>query len=448
MSLTQQFAINSKECPISSSSLQKVKDDCKQSFNDVYDEFSRFLNDDQINEEIADNVLHEADKIEALACVELKEQEEDEGVFVEKTIASKTSEKQFTNFKNLNKRFSCTSEEAEDGDSGFRDFTEEDSDSENLNKVFDTEDDDTRVKSIVSDFSDDDEDTLTFKMPVSVRESDSVDRFDKKECKTRRNETMSMNLLRSTISELERALYDSNCLLAKRDEEINDLRSQITRLNCKLREELKNDMQLKRDNEVLIKDKDQEINRLKSEISLILLESKDVNKTNNCKMFNETNESSPVSASLKTEDLADSLLHSPRCKNSSNPEVFKDSLVNCRSVGGEKPFSSKCKNVNQSLICTDEKSCFREKSKVFPEKTCKIELQAQLRMKFMRDAFFYYMIGFHADEQINAILAILDYGDKRRDFVLEAHKMKKLGKKLNATNVSSRYLTFVQEEGA
>ena len=55
------------------------------------------------------------------------------------------------------------------------------------------------------------------------------------------------------------------------------------------------------------------------------------------------------------------------------------------------------------------------------------------------------MIGFHPDEQINAILAILDYGDKRQDFVLEAHKMKKTGKKINVSKISTRGLTFVQE---
>ena len=66
-------------------------------------------------------------------------------------------------------------------------------------------------------------------------------------------------------------------------------------------------------------------------------------------------------------------------------------------------------------------------------------------MKFMRDAFFYYMIGFHSDEQINAILAILDYGDKRQDFVLEAHKLKKSGKKFNVSKVSTRGLTFEQQ---
>jgi len=80
-----------------------------------------------------------------------------------------------------------------------------------------------------------------------------------------------------------------------------------------------------------------------------------------------------------------------------------------------------------------------------PDNLSSSELHARLQMKFMRDAFFYYMIGFHSDEQINAILAILDYGDKRQDFVLEAHKLKKNGKKFNVSKVSTRELTFVQD---
>ena len=74
------------------------------------------------------------------------------------------------------------------------------------------------------------------------------------------------------------------------------------------------------------------------------------------------------------------------------------------------------------------------------------DLQDNLRIKFLRDAFFYYMIGFHPDEQINAILAILEYGDRRQEFVMEAHTMRKLGKKFNVSQVSSRGHSFVQEQ--
>jgi len=73
-------------------------------------------------------------------------------------------------------------------------------------------------------------------------------------------------------------------------------------------------------------------------------------------------------------------------------------------------------------------------------------LQMKLRMKFMRDAFFYFMIDYHAEEQLRAILAILEYEDRRKDIIFESHKMRQQGRKFSVSQVSSRAFTFVQEE--
>ncbi|XP_065651354.1 protein PFC0760c [Hydra vulgaris] len=406
----------------------QVKEDHKQSFSDVYDEFSRFLNDEMVIDRENFNKIDFTPN-NSLENKKYKMQE------------AKTSKTCFEDFNKRNscqnnvedKRFSCTSD-AEDGDSGFRDITEEDSGSEILRNVFDTEDDTTSFKRFACDFSDneenDNEETLTFKMPADTPKSNHLYQ------KNGRTETMNINLLRSTIIELERALSDSNSLLEKRDEEINNLRAQNACLNSKLHNESKNNKQLKRDNVALIKEKDEKINQLKSEIALV--DKKNISQIN----FDESaNKNFSSSNSSKSDVESEKNLSCCFRTQNTSQYVAKD-----LSTENKKNSSSlKCKNNSENLLCTDKNACF-EKPKISSEKPSKIELQAQLRMNFMRDAFFYYMIGFHSDEQLNAILAILDYGDKRRDFILEAHKMKKLGKKLNATNVSTRLLTFVQEE--
>lgn len=91
----------------------------------------------------------------------------------------------------------------------------------------------------------------------------------------------------------------------------------------------------------------------------------------------------------------------------------------------------------------ESKSDFRDIPK--PQKQCQKELQTQPRLKFLRDAFFYYMIDFHSEEQMKAILAILDYDDRRHDIIIESHTMRRQGKRFTVTEVSSRSLTFVQE---
>jgi len=58
------------------------------------------------------------------------------------------------------------------------------------------------------------------------------------------------------------------------------------------------------------------------------------------------------------------------------------------------------------------------------------EKLVQSLLKFLRGALFYFMIDFHADEQLKAILAILGYEDRREDIIIESQKMKRQGKSL------------------
>lgn len=70
----------------------------------------------------------------------------------------------------------------------------------------------------------------------------------------------------------------------------------------------------------------------------------------------------------------------------------------------------------------------------------------QLKLKFLRDAFFYFMIDFHSEEQMKAILAVLAYGDQREDVIYQAYRMRQRGKTFTVKEVSSRGLAFLHEE--
>ena len=86
------------------------------------------------------------------------------------------------------------------------------------------------------------------------------------------------------------------------------------------------------------------------------------------------------------------------------------------------------------------------KAKEKREKAAESDQHNQLKLKFLRDAFFYFMIDFHSEEQIKAILAVLSYGDQREDVIHQAYRMRQRGKKFAVKEVSSRGLAFLHEE--
>jgi CRISPR/Cas system CSM-associated protein Csm4 (group 5 of RAMP superfamily) len=86
------------------------------------------------------------------------------------------------------------------------------------------------------------------------------------------------------------------------------------------------------------------------------------------------------------------------------------------------------------------------KAKEKKEKAAESDQHNQLKLKFLRDAFFYFMIDFHSEEQIKAILAVLSYGDQREDVIHQAYRMRQRGKKFAVKEVSSRGLAFLHEE--
>ena len=232
----------------------------------------------------------------------------------------------------------------------------------------------------------------------------------------------SNSLLRATICELERALSDTRRLLFERDKENGVLRQDLE----KSRKDLHKENQAKKKLEV-------------------------EKESQNEKVKKEENEKSKLRQEI--EELKEKLLEFEEIKESAD----SDEIVPCCSSMHEllelrrklnetekqlEEFHSNNKAGNENIITTKQGVGSASKT----QKSTQKETQTQLKMKFLRDAFFYYMIDFHADEQMKAILAILDYEDRRSDIIFESHKMKRQGKKFTVTEVSSRSLTFVHEE--
>lgn len=253
-----------------------------------------------------------------------------------------------------------------------------------------------------------------FDFESAFEDSDDDHGLEKKDVLSETISVTSNSLLRATICELERALKDTRRLLFDRDKENSTLRQELE----KTRKDLHKEQQQKRK---LQQEKDSKVGKEEEERAEL---------------------------SSKVAELSDQLRKLEKCRDTS--DVSTDDIVPCCSSMNELiEVKRKLKETEAQLEGFHTNNPPRGE-KTVAGKTCRHpqkELEIQLRMKFLRDALFYYMIDFHSDEQMKAILAILNYEDKRRDIIIEAHKMRQRGKKFKVTEVSSRSLTFVQEEG-
>lgn len=236
----------------------------------------------------------------------------------------------------------------------------------------------------------------------------------------------SNSLLRATICELERALKDTRRLLFERDKESNTLRQELEKARKDLHREQQARKKLEAENESKAeKTRKEENEKLKLREEINELKEK-LQEYENPQQSSDSDEIVPCCSSM--HELVE--LQRKLKETEKQLEEFK---VNNQTGAGE-----------QKALATRHQCNGSAASK--PSKQTQKDMQTQLKMKFLRDAFFYYMIDFHADEQMKAILAILDYEDRREDIIIESHKMRKQGKKFTVTEVSSRSLTFVQEE--
>ena len=232
----------------------------------------------------------------------------------------------------------------------------------------------------------------------------------------------SNSLLRATICELERALSDTRRLLFERDKENSVLRQDLE----KSRKDLHKENQARKKLEVEKESQNEKFKNEENEKSKLRQEIEELKEK--LLEFEETTESADCDEIVPCCSSMHELLELRRKLNETEKQL--------------EEFYSNNKAGNENIITTKQGVGSASKT----QKSTQKETQTQLKMKFLRDAFFYYMIDFHADEQMKAILAILDYEDRRSDIIFESHKMKRQGKKFTVTEVSSRSLTFVHEE--
>lgn len=236
----------------------------------------------------------------------------------------------------------------------------------------------------------------------------------------------SNSLLRATICELERALKDTRRLLFERDKESSALRQELEKARKDLHREQQARKKLEVDNESKAEEsrkEDDEKSKLREEINEL---KEKLREFENPQQSSDPDEIVPCCSSMHE------LVELQR-KLKETEKQLEDFKVNNQGGTGEQKIVATRHQCNGSAATKAQKQAQKE-------------LQTQLKMKFLRDAFFYYMIDFHADEQMKAILAIMDYEDRREDIIIESHKMRRQGKKFTVTEVSSRSLTFVQEE--
>ena len=233
----------------------------------------------------------------------------------------------------------------------------------------------------------------------------------------------SNSLLRATICELERALQDTRRLLFERDKENSVLRHDLERARKDLHKETQARKKLEAENESKAdksRKEENEKSKLRDEIQELKEKLREYeNPTEN----GDSDEIIPCCSSM--HELVE--LQRKLKETEKQLEEFK---LNNQNGGDDKAIATRPNIGNTTRT----------------HKQTQKEIQTQLKMKFLRDAFFYYMIDFHADEQMKAILAILDYEDRRHEIIIESHQMKRQGKKFTVREVSSRSLTFVHEE--
>lgn len=280
-----------------------------------------------------------------------------------------------------------------------------------------------------------DDETDGTKEPESADVQEEVEKI-KKEYTIRGSpiDKAANSLLRRTISELERALNDTNKLLAVRDAENSKVRSQLLimernfedeKLKCKQLEETMEEKEL------MITELETRLEKEKKESEKLHLWIENNKSEQRLDYVRETICATPEEIDkireINIEQERKILELKMKLREFElERQREKDRTLNDISKAGSAPSSElkmKCKNVQKEQ-----------------------NLQMKLRMKFMRDAFFYFMIDYHAEEQLRAILAILEYEDRRKDIIFESHKMRQQGRKFSVSQVSSRQFTFVQEE--
>ncbi|EDO46511.1 predicted protein [Nematostella vectensis] len=219
------------------------------------------------------------------------------------------------------------------------------------------------------------------------------------------------SLLRATICELERALKDTRRLLFQRDKDNATLRQELEKTRKDINKE---QAQRKR-----VVEGCEEKLKTYNEVQRRCEQFKTENEQLNVEMEKLKEKVKSLVREKGIEDDPEEII--PCCASMNELVQVKQRLKEVETQFRE--FRENNRHLNGGVAVVNKPLVSYEPPQA------QVELATQLRLKFLRDAFFYYMIDFHPEEQMKAILAILDYDDKRKDIILESHEMRRQGKK-------------------
>ena len=206
-------------------------------------------------------------------------------------------------------------------------------------------------------------------------------------------------LLRSTVGQLEDALHESQDLLAKRDQELRMLREEVEKYKQQLAKEIVSKTKIAQaldESERQARERD----ILMQQWQLDLRE---------CTQQKERAEKMLLDERKKSSKTAESLLQIREQLNNNQKEAeqLKSQLAQLR----KKPSSSSSSSSSSPIIKGRQgnSGAGMDGSHVV----------------FLRQSIYHYLTGYHADEQVRAIISMLDFTPEERKQVYAKQQERK-----------------------
>ena len=204
-------------------------------------------------------------------------------------------------------------------------------------------------------------------------------------------------LLRSTVSQLEDALHESQDLLAKRDQELRMLREEVEKYKQQLAKEIVSKTKIAQaldESERQARERD----ILMQQCQLDLRESMQQKEHAEKMLLDERKKSSKTAESLLQ-------IREQLNNNQKEAEQLKSQLVQLRTKpSSSSSSSSPVINGNQGNSGAGMDSS---------------------HVVFLRQSIYHYLTGYHADEQVRAIISMLDFTPEERKQVYAKQQERK-----------------------
>ena len=205
-------------------------------------------------------------------------------------------------------------------------------------------------------------------------------------------------LLRSTVSQLEDALHESQDLLAKRDQELRMLREEVEKYKQQLAKEIVSKTKIAQaldESERQARERD----ILMQQCQLDLRESTQQKEHAEKMLLDERKKSTKTAESLLQ-------IREQLNNNQKEAEQLKSQLAQLRT----KPSSSSSSSTSPVINGNQGNSgAGMDGSHVV----------------FLRQSIYHYLTGYHADEQVRAIISMLDFTPEERKQVYAKQQERK-----------------------